>query len=63
MAESFGRPDFREGVTSFLEKRDTRVRSLGDDRRDATRRGGGPADVNRVPGGSSQSTDDPHGSV
>ena len=29
MAESFGRPDFAEGVTSFLDKRDPRFPRLG----------------------------------
>ncbi|HJW68171.1 MAG TPA: enoyl-CoA hydratase [Candidatus Binatia bacterium] len=29
MLESFGRPDFREGVTSFLEKRPPRFRRIG----------------------------------
>jgi enoyl-CoA hydratase/carnithine racemase len=31
MLESFGRPDFREGVTSFLEKRPPKFERLGED--------------------------------
>jgi hypothetical protein len=31
MVESFGRPDFPEGVASFLQKRPPKFQRLGDD--------------------------------
>jgi enoyl-CoA hydratase/carnithine racemase len=31
MMESFGRPDFKEGVASFLERRSPSFQRLGDD--------------------------------